>query len=75
MDMTTTLILLAVAAGVFGYGSWVAARPADPLNPRLIPWRPIIIVAGVAGLLLIVHVVNLMGVDTGANQLGTRRFP
>jgi hypothetical protein len=65
MDMTTTLILMAAMAGVFGIGSWIAARPADPLNPRLIPWRPIILVAGVVGLILAAHLVNLLGFSTG----------
>lgn len=65
MSMTTTLVLLALAACLFAFGSWVSARPADPLNPRLVPWRPVLIVAGVAALLLLVHVVNLLGVDTG----------
>ncbi len=65
MTLTTTLIVLAAAAGLFAFGSWRAAQPADPLNPRLIPWRPVIIVAGVAALLMVVHLVNLMGVSTG----------
>jgi hypothetical protein len=75
MDLTTTLIVLAASVGVFAYGSWVAARPADPLNPRLIPWRPIIIFAGVAAILMLVHVVNLLGVETGGQQPGMRPFP
>ncbi|MDX2235469.1 MAG: hypothetical protein NW200_13310 [Hyphomonadaceae bacterium] len=66
MTMTTTLIVLAVAAGLFGFGSWRSAQPADPLNPRLIPWRPVLIIAGVVALLMLVHLVNLMGISTGA---------
>ncbi len=66
MDLTTTLIILALAVGVYAYGSWRAAKPADPLNPRLIPWRPIILIAGVVGLLMIVHLVNLIGFTTGS---------
>ena len=65
MDLTTTLIVLALAVGLYAYGSWRAARPADPLNPRLVPWRPVIIIAGLVGLLMVVHVVNLLGVSTG----------
>jgi hypothetical protein len=65
MDMTTTLAVLAAAAGVFGYGSWRAAQPADPLRPRLIPWRPLILTAGVVVILMLVHLVNLAGVTTG----------
>jgi multisubunit Na+/H+ antiporter MnhB subunit len=75
MNLTTTLIILALAIGIYAYGSWRAAKPADPLNPRLIPWRPIILIAGLVGLLMVVHLVNLTGFDTGANQVGARRFP
>ena len=68
MDLTTTLVALAVAAALFGYGSWRAAKPADPLKPRLIPWRTVSLIAGVVGLLMLAHVVNLFGVQTGRNQ-------
>jgi hypothetical protein len=75
MTLTQTLIVLACAGGVFAYGSWKAARPADPLRPRLIPWRPLIILSGLVALLMLVHLVNLAGMTTGANQIGGRRFP
>ena len=65
MNPTTTLVILALAVGLYAYGSWRAAKPADPLKPRLIPWRPVILVAGVVGLLMLVHLVNLIGFDTG----------
>lgn len=73
MDLTSTLVVLALAAGLFGYGSWRAAQPADPLRPRMIPWRPVIITAGMVGLLMLVHLVNLAGVSTGPENL--RRMP
>ena len=65
MNLITTLSILAIAAGLYGFGSWRSALPADPLNPRLVPWRPVIIIAGVVGLLMIVHLVNLTGAATG----------
>jgi hypothetical protein len=73
MDLTTTLAVLAVSAALFAYGSWRAAQPADPLKPRMIPWRPVIIITGVLGLLMVVHLVNLAGVETGPDNL--RRMP
>lgn len=75
MNLPATLTVLAVSVALFAYGSWRSAQPADPLNPRMIPWRPVMIFAGVAALLMLVHLVNLAGVETGANQLGARRFP
>lgn len=65
MTLPVTLTILAAAVALFAYGSWRAALPADPLNPRLIPWRPLIIVAGVVALLMLAHLVNLAGVTTG----------
>lgn len=75
MNLVTTLVVLAVSAAIFIFGSWRAAKPADPLRPRLIPWRPIIVFAGAAGLLMLVHLVNLMGFQTGTNPMGGQRFP
>jgi hypothetical protein len=65
MTLVTTLVVLALSVGLYAYGSWRAARPADPLNPRLIPWRPVILTAGVVAILMLVHLVNLLGVTTG----------
>lgn len=75
MDLTLTLCVLAASGAVFAFGSWRAAKPADPLNPRLVPWRPIIIFAGAVGLLMIVHLANLVGFQTGAGQPGGQRLP
>jgi hypothetical protein len=55
---------MAVLGAIFAFGSWHAARPADPLKPRMIPWRPIIIVAGIAFLLMALHLTRLLGVTT-----------
>lgn len=66
MNLTTTLVILALAVGLYAFGSWRAAQPADPLNPRLVPWRPVILIAGVVGLVMLVHLVNMMGFSTGA---------
>jgi hypothetical protein len=67
MDLTVTLIVLAVGAGLFVFGSWKSAQPADPLKPRMAPWRLIMIVSGVVAILMLVHVVNLFGVETGGS--------
>ncbi len=64
MSLETTLVIMAVLGAIFAYGSWRAARPADPLKPRMIPWRPIIIITGVALLLMALHLTRLLGVTT-----------
>jgi hypothetical protein len=65
MPLIPTLVALAAAGALFAFASWRAALPADPLRPRLAPWRGIILAAGVISLLLLVHVINLLGVTTG----------
>ena len=68
MDITTTIVAFAVAAALFAFASWRASRPADPLKPRLLPWRALIIVIGAIALFMLVHLVNLAGFATGQNQ-------
>lgn len=66
MDMTLTLVALALAAAVAAGAGWMGARPPNPhLGPRMVPWRVIMVVAVVGGLLMLVHLVNLSGVATG----------
>ena len=66
MDLTATIAVLAAAAGLFAFGSWRSAQPADPLKPRLIPWRLVIILSGAVGVLMLAHVANLFGIQTGS---------
>ena len=65
IDLLITAALFAAALGIFALGSWRLSHPADPLRPRLIPWRTLIIVAGAAAILIAVHLVNLLGFTTG----------
>ncbi len=65
MDLTATLIVLAACVAIFAFGSWRSTRPADPLKPRMLPWRTIILIAGAVGVFMAVHVVNLLGIETG----------
>lgn len=69
MSLTATLAVLVPAALLFFYGSWRSAQPADPLKPRLIPWRPIMLIAGVVALLMLVHLVNTLGFETGGRPM------
>jgi hypothetical protein len=41
------------------------APARHPQGPRLIPWRFLMVLAIVAALVLIVHLLNLIGVRTG----------
>ena len=66
MDFALTLALLAGCACLGLFAGWRGARPPDPLRgPRLVPWRFLMMLAACAGLVLLVHLVNLLGVRTG----------
>jgi hypothetical protein len=66
------ITLAVVVGGVAAYLliSRHASRPADPMRPRMLPWRPIMILVGFIVLVGAVHLVNLMGVETGRNAGG-----
>ncbi|MGE3303276.1 MAG: hypothetical protein AB7M12_09200 [Hyphomonadaceae bacterium] len=65
MSLAFTIAALALCGGLFAYGSWRASKPADPLKPRLAPWRTIIVVAGAAGVFMLVHLAHLLGFEAG----------
>ena len=66
MDLTVTAaaaILFLILAVLFG---WLGARPINVLKgPRLIPWHPLMMICVVGLMLMMVHLVNLLGVQTG----------
>lgn len=65
-DLTATLAAMAVTAAILGLAFWQAHRPRkDSIRARWIPWRFVMLLAGAALVILLVHVVNLMGVRTG----------
>ncbi len=75
MDLAITLAALAIAGVLFALSYWRSAKPADQrtpqLNPWRVPWRMIMILSGAAVLLMLAHIVNLMGFQTGG-RMGIR---
>ena len=66
MDLNVTLGLLAafVAAGVFC--GWRGSLPSQPAKGvRMVPWRPLMVASAVGVLVMLVHLANLMGFETG----------
>ncbi len=60
-----TLAIAVAAMTVVGVVVWRERRPRQSLNPSLVPATPLLLFSGTVALLAIVHLVNLLGVQTG----------
>jgi hypothetical protein len=71
MELYTTLGLTVLAAAITALCGWRGALPPDfRKGPRLVPWRFLMVLAASATLILLVHALNLVGFQTGHNQIG-----
>ncbi|HEY2051485.1 MAG TPA: hypothetical protein VGH03_19270 [Caulobacteraceae bacterium] len=61
MALVPTVILAACALALTVLFGWLGARPVNPLRgPRLVPWRFLMLLAFLAMVLALVHVVALV---------------
>jgi hypothetical protein len=66
MSLPLTLALLALFAALTVFCRWRGARPLDlTKGPRMIPWAALMLLSFVACLVLLAHLLNLGGVETG----------
>ena len=66
MSLQVTLAALIVALGATALFGWLGARPPDlHRGPRLAPYRFLMLLGAAACLLLLVHLANLAGIETG----------
>lgn len=64
-----------VAAVILGIvANWRAGLPWDDMHPRIVPWRLVLIFSGFVFIVLLVHLVNLLGVETGPDKSPFGRF-
>lgn len=71
MSMPVTLGALIVLLSLTVLCGWRGARPPDlTRGPRMVPWRMLMLAGAVICVFLLVHLVNLAGVDTGVAQRG-----
>lgn len=62
-DFYKGLAVVLVSLVLFLIGRRIDARPADPLQPRLLPWRAIQVVSGVAAFLAFIFLINLFRIN------------
>lgn len=65
MNLQITLFTLAFSALGFAFSSWRAARPTQFGKVRMMPWLTLSIVFAFISILMLVHLVNLAGLQTG----------
>jgi len=66
MDLPATIVVAVVALLFAVFCGWRGARPINVLKgPRLMPWRPLMMVSAVVLLLMAAHILNLLGMKTG----------
>lgn len=63
MSLPLTLALLVAALALAVFAGWRGSRPWDlTRGVRMIPWRFIMLLSGVAIFVLVIHIGTLMGV-------------
>uniref|UniRef100_B0T0D3 Uncharacterized protein n=1 Tax=Caulobacter sp. (strain K31) TaxID=366602 RepID=B0T0D3_CAUSK len=66
MDLPATIAVAVAALLLTVFCGWRGARPINVLKgPRLMPWRPLMMVSAVVLLLMTAHILNLLGMKTG----------
>ena len=67
-EILYTLIAIGacIAVGVLSYH--LHTREHNELEPRMVPWIMIAMACIAAGFMLVVHLANLLGFETGANR-------
>jgi len=66
MDLPFTVTGLLVLLVLAVFCGWRGARPPNVLKgPRMVPWRPLMMACVVGIMLLLVHLLNLLGLETG----------
>ena len=66
-DLLGTCVGLAACLiiGIFAFRRHFAKH--DKLKPRMVPWIIISLAAIATGFMLLVHLVNILGIETGRN--------
>ncbi|MAK62886.1 MAG: hypothetical protein CMK09_18105 [Ponticaulis sp.] len=63
LGLSVLAILLAIGFAVFC--SYRAGLPRDDLKPKRLPWTFLMILSGFLAFILLVHLFNVLGFETG----------
>ena len=71
MEWAITIIAIIAFGSLSAFAGWKSGRPPkDSLNVQWISWPLVTVLAGPAAIFGIIHVITLLGFQTGANTLG-----
>ena len=63
MTAAPLLAIAAALAALAGFAGWRGARPPDLMKgPRMIPWRPIMVLAATGAILCLVSAEHAIGI-------------
>ena len=60
LSLTTTLAVVVLTCGLFGFATWRARQPAEPLKVRMIDYHVVQMVCIVVILLMAAHLVSIV---------------
>jgi hypothetical protein len=64
--LSLTLALAVAGLAVTAFAAWRHGRPPNPAKgPRMIPWILVLLTGATWTLVMVVHAVNLLGIQTG----------
>ncbi len=70
MDWAVTIAAIVVFGGLTVFAGWKSGRPRkDSLKVQWVSWPLVTMLAATAAIFAIIHVVGLLGFETGGNTL------
>ena len=71
MDWTLTIAAIAGFGALTSFAGWQSGRPRkDSLKARWISWPVVTIFAATAAIFALVHMLSLLGMETGSRTVG-----
>lgn len=70
MEWSITFAAIALFGGLTVFAGWMSGRPRkDSLKVQWISWPLVTVMAATAAIFAIIHVVSMLGYETGGNTL------
>lgn len=69
-DMILSIASLLALGAVAAFSYYRGTREHTSIKPRLVPWVPIALGCMVTALMVFIHLVNLLGFQTGGGMPG-----